>query len=112
MVDVELLISLVRDRRCLYDSAHHEYKDSVVAANNWEAIAATMNLSGLSKFFVFCNGCVIPRTVQLTYARKGGRIFVTITLSKRTQRRMLKRVAQRIIPVKINGYIWTPWTLS
>ena len=56
-----------------------------------EAITATMNLSGLSIFFVFCTGCVIPRTVQLTYARKGGRIFVTIYVKQKNAEKDAKK---------------------
>lgn len=45
-MSTELLISLVKKKPWLYDSAHKDYRDSVLAANTWQAIGATMQVPG------------------------------------------------------------------
>ena len=45
MLDTEVLINLVRERPCLYDYRHKDYKRTDIKQNNWEEIATAMGLS-------------------------------------------------------------------
>ena len=45
MDDLELLIMHVRERPCLYDMRHANYKRTDVKDNNWEEIAKDLNVT-------------------------------------------------------------------
>lgn len=44
----DLLLSLIRDKPCIYDKSSSDHKDQVVIDNSWQEIAAIMHDS--SKF--------------------------------------------------------------
>lgn len=50
----ELLTNLVRSHPCLYDKTCTKYKDKNYVADTWASIAATCNMSSMSRFILFC----------------------------------------------------------
>ena len=45
-MNMERLISLVRERPWLYDSSHKQYQDVLKAANSWKAIGEELEMEG------------------------------------------------------------------
>ena len=43
---IEILISLVRERQCLYDLQHKDYHKQDIKENNWKQIGSQMNIDG------------------------------------------------------------------
>ena len=43
---IEKFINLVRERSCLYDFKHRDYKNQPVKDNNWAEIAGLMDCPG------------------------------------------------------------------